>query len=79
MALTENTLQVSPAYSFLKPLTPFRHIALIVRATLGEWQTRRRYRRDLEHLLRVGPHMIEDVGLTVQEARGEIEKQFWLA
>ena len=76
MALTENTLQASSALSFLEPRNPLRHLARLS-ATLGEWQTRRRYRRDLERLLRVGPHLIEDVGLTLQEASREIEKLFW--
>ena len=43
----------------------------------AEWQARRGYRKDLERLLRVGPYMIKDVGLTLEEAKREIEKPFW--
>jgi uncharacterized protein YjiS (DUF1127 family) len=45
----------------------------------GEWRTRRRYRSDLKRLLRVGSYMIEDVGLSVEEAKREIQKPFWQA
>jgi uncharacterized protein YjiS (DUF1127 family) len=78
MAFTEITLRDSSVLSFLTARTPIRYIARF-RVTLGEWQTRRVYRKDLERLLRVGPHMIEDVGLTLQEAHREIEKKFWQA
>lgn len=44
---------------------------------LAAWQARRRYRADLNRLLQVGPHMIADIGLTLQEAIDEAEKPFW--
>jgi uncharacterized protein YjiS (DUF1127 family) len=44
---------------------------------IGEWQRRRRYRSDLRRLLRVGPHMIADIGLTLEQARREIAKPVW--
>ena len=44
----------------------------------AEWQKRRRYREDLKRLLRVGPYMIADIGLTHEEAQKEIAKPFWL-
>jgi uncharacterized protein YjiS (DUF1127 family) len=34
---------------------------------------------DLKRLLRVGPYMIEDVGLTLEEVKREIEKPLWQA
>lgn len=36
-----------------------------------EWHNRRAYQADLRRLLRVGPHMIEDIGLTLDVARRE--------
>jgi uncharacterized protein YjiS (DUF1127 family) len=45
--------------------------------TLAERQRRKEYRNDLERLLRVGPHMIADIGLNLETAHREIEKSFW--
>jgi uncharacterized protein YjiS (DUF1127 family) len=42
----------------------------------ASWQRRWRYRRHLQRLLRVAPHMIEDIGLTLKDARLEAEKPF---
>lgn len=44
----------------------------------GIWRQRRDYRRELRRLLRVGPHMIADIGLTVEEARDEVTKPLWV-
>lgn len=38
---------------------------------------RSRYRRELRRLLRVSPHMIEDIGLSREQARREAKKPFW--
>jgi uncharacterized protein YjiS (DUF1127 family) len=45
----------------------------IIRAGLE----RHRYRQELRRLLRVGPHMIADVGLTQAQAGREAKKSFW--
>jgi uncharacterized protein YjiS (DUF1127 family) len=45
--------------------------------TLREWRRRLRYRRDLRRLSRSGPHLIDDIGLTLEEARREMSKPFW--
>jgi uncharacterized protein YjiS (DUF1127 family) len=42
-----------------------------------DWETRRRYRAELKRLFRVGPHMIDDIGLTLEEAYREIAKPRW--
>jgi len=44
---------------------------------LVEWKRRMLYRRELKRLLRVGPYMIKDVGLVLEEARREVDKPFW--
>ena len=44
---------------------------------LATWRRRRAYRDHLRRLLRVGPYMIDDIGLTVEAARREIAKPFW--
>ena len=46
-------------------------------ATIRVCLERHRYRRDLRRLLRVGPHMIDDIGLTRPKALHEAEKPFW--
>ena len=38
---------------------------------------RHRYRQELRRLLRVGPYMIDDIGLTHAQALHEAEKPFW--
>jgi uncharacterized protein YjiS (DUF1127 family) len=45
--------------------------------TLREWRRRLRYRRDLRRLSRSGSHLIDDIGLTLEEARREMRKPFW--
>jgi uncharacterized protein YjiS (DUF1127 family) len=42
-----------------------------------EWRRRRRYREDLKRLLRAGPYLIVDIGLTPRKARREIAKPVW--
>jgi uncharacterized protein YjiS (DUF1127 family) len=44
---------------------------------LSVWRARRHCRRELRRLLDVGPHMIADVGLTLDQARDEITQPFW--
>ena len=78
MAIIESTHRDRLARPFLPVRTPLPHIAGL-RAIWAEWQIRRRYRKDLERLLLVGPYMIEDVGLTLEEAHREIEKPLWQA
>jgi uncharacterized protein YjiS (DUF1127 family) len=41
------------------------------------WRSRRHYRRELGRLLRVGRHMISDIGLTLPEAQAEMNRPFW--
>lgn len=47
------------------------------RAILKQWRRRRDDRNELRRLLRIGPHMIADIGLTCEAARRETEKPFW--
>ena len=41
------------------------------------WRARRHYRRELRRLLAVGPYMIADIGLTLQQTREEMIRPFW--
>jgi len=41
------------------------------------WRTRRHYRQELRRLMKVGPHMIADIGLKLEDARMETAKAFW--
>jgi uncharacterized protein YjiS (DUF1127 family) len=47
------------------------------RAVLASWRQRSRYRRELERLLRSGPHLIDDIGLVRAHAEREAGKPFW--
>jgi uncharacterized protein YjiS (DUF1127 family) len=48
-----------------------------IRPFLAEWNRRRRFRKDLKRLLAVAPHMIADIGLTLDQAYEQIEAPFW--
>ena len=48
-----------------------------IRGIWVAWMGRRRFRADLKRLLKVGPHMIADIGLTLEAAMAESEKPFW--
>ncbi len=78
MAIIESTHRDRMILPFLPARTPLLHIASL-RVIWAEWQIRRRYKKDLERLLRVGHYMIEDVGLTLEEVNREIEKPLWQA
>lgn len=41
------------------------------------WRARQHDRRELRRLLRVGRHMISDIGLTLAEALAEMNRPFW--
>ena len=43
------------------------------------WRARRHYRKELRRLLRVGQHMISDIGLTLAEAQAAVDRPFWRA
>jgi uncharacterized protein YjiS (DUF1127 family) len=43
------------------------------------WRARWHYRRELRRLLAVGPHMIADIGLTLEQTREEMARPFWQA
>jgi uncharacterized protein YjiS (DUF1127 family) len=44
---------------------------------LSVWRARRHCRRELRRLMDVGPHMIADVGLTLDQATDEMTQPFW--
>ena len=50
-------------------------IALRIRVWCGLW-ARRRERRELRHLAE-DPHLLNDLGLTRQQALEEADKPFW--
>ena len=43
----------------------------------GLWCERRHYRRELKRLFVVGPYIISDVGLTMDQARSDMDRPFW--
>jgi uncharacterized protein YjiS (DUF1127 family) len=48
-------------------------------AALTLWRERRHFRKELSRLLGVAPHMIGDIGLTVEVAAAEVARPFWRA
>ena len=46
---------------------------------LKEWRERKLFRREVSRLLSVAPHMIDDIGLTLDEASEEMARPFWRA
>jgi uncharacterized protein YjiS (DUF1127 family) len=44
---------------------------------LEAWRRRYHYRRELERLMRSGPHLIEDIGLIRRHAERDVAKPFW--
>lgn len=44
---------------------------------VADWRRRYRFRADLKRLLKVGPYMIKDIGLTHEEALRESQKPVW--
>jgi uncharacterized protein YjiS (DUF1127 family) len=57
-------------------VAPFHRIREIM-PLMAELRRRNEYRADLKRLLKVGPHMIDDIGLGREEALRESEKPFW--
>lgn len=45
---------------------------------ISEWRRRILYRRELERLLKTGPHLIQDMGLGIDEALHEVSKPFYV-
>ena len=78
MAITESTQRPAAVVPFPAPRRSHAHRAER-RGPWAAWRARRRFRTDLARLLRVAPHMIEDIGLTLAQARREAAKPFWRA
>lgn len=43
----------------------------------ADWRRRRRYRAELARLLRTGPHLVDDIGLTMSDAARAAVLPFW--
>ncbi|MGD1877035.1 MAG: hypothetical protein ACFB13_05990 [Kiloniellaceae bacterium] len=65
--------QAAPADTAPQPLRLLGGL----KATGAAWLKRRALRRELKRLLRIGPHMVADVGLSPEAARREADKPFW--
>ena len=70
---TGGRLSSSSKGSFGGVTGPLRRLA----EKLALWQQRADTRQELERLLHSSPHLIADVGLTVERARREIAKPVW--
>ncbi|WP_162914280.1 DUF1127 domain-containing protein [Taklimakanibacter lacteus] len=47
--------------------------------TIGAWIARHRFRRDLSRQIELGNYLVNDIGLSLEEALNEIQKPFWRA
>jgi uncharacterized protein YjiS (DUF1127 family) len=74
VAITEDSTR--KLWAFPSNLAPVQRIAG-VRRVLAEGKRRWIYRRDLKRLLCVGEYMIDDIGLSLEDAHDEIDKPFW--
>ena len=54
-----------------------RYSLAALRSVIATWRERMRFRRELEQMARDNPHLIDDIGLTKQQAEAEIAKPFW--
>lgn len=41
------------------------------------WRERIRFRWQLRQMSKDNPHLIDDIGMTIQQVEGEIAKHFW--
>jgi len=55
-----------------------RHYGLAtLRSIIATWDERKRFRWELEQMLKANPHLICDIGLTRRQVEAEIAKPFW--
>ena len=76
MANTEITRLLSDLTRIWEPAGTVDRIGQI-QTLLAEWMRRHCFSRDLKRLLKVGPYMIADIGLTPEGAMIESKKPFW--
>lgn len=48
-----------------------------LRSIIAAWRERIRFRWELAQKAKANPHLIDDMGLTKQQAEAEIAKPFW--
>jgi len=51
---------------------------LAVIPCVSEWRRRILYRKELERLLSIGPHLVRDMGLGIDEVLHEVSKPFYI-
>jgi uncharacterized protein YjiS (DUF1127 family) len=69
-----------PTTLFLKSLrSAFTELTEGLAEALGAWRARRHYRCELRRLLGTGQHLIDDLGLTLEQASDEMARPFWRA
>jgi uncharacterized protein YjiS (DUF1127 family) len=61
-----------------KPVGIWRKIADLP-TLVGTWRERLYFRRELMRLVKDGPELIDDIGLTMRQVDDEIAKPFWQA
>jgi uncharacterized protein YjiS (DUF1127 family) len=62
-----------------RPEKGLRDGPMIAGSVIETWRKRSRYRRHLARLLATAAELVEDIGLTVEHAEGEIKKPCWRA
>ena len=59
------------------PLRRRRYGFEILSGMFAAWDERIHFRHDLQRMAADSPHLIADIGLTMQQAEAEIAKPFW--
>ena len=83
MVAVENLSLESPAFGLRRELTAHStgnggpDGPAIPGSRFDLWRKRIRFRRHLARLSTIDPRLIEDIGLTLQEAESEIERPLW--
>lgn len=66
-----------PAALRLPAIGPAAHVPAL--HTIATWRSRLRHREALALLARMGPHILDDVGLNPEQVEAELRKPFWRA
>jgi uncharacterized protein YjiS (DUF1127 family) len=79
MNTTSTYAQATQSFVARSASTGIPGISLLQQIPLiAEWKRRIFYRKDLGRLLDIGPHLVRDIGLGIDEALHEISKPFYI-
>ena len=71
------TLVPHSSHAVQVDIRPPRYGLSALGSLISTWHQRKLFRQDLARLARDNPELIDDIGLTPQWVKAEIEKPFW--